>query len=1110
MGFFGVRCAALEKKRAPDSRAIISLRTTMKAYAQSLVSHAARIARVPRLRKLALWAGGAVAFYAVIGILVAPPIARHQLERILGEQLGRKVSIERVRINPFALSASIRGFSLKEPDGSTNAASFEELYANVTLSSLVRFGIVVEAARLSKPYLHVVRNEDKTYSFRDIADKLAAARAPAPAAEPEAPPRFAVYNIEVRDGRIEFDDRPLETQHAVTDLEVGLPFVSSLPRQVDIVVQPHLSLKVNGTPFEIIGETKPFKDTHETTVRIDIDDLQLAKYLEYLPVPLRIRVPSGRLDTRLVLALTATPDDELSTFTLSGSVSLQDLAVQQADGAPLAAVGRLSVDLDSVDLLKQHASVKTVRIEKPEVDVTRFKNGRLNLLAVFPAPPAAGPPAPSAVPAASTATPEESGEAQFTFGIAEIALADGKVRFVDRTPEKPVRFALDNLSLNVKSLGNAPETIAAVRLDCDAGARGKLAYDGSLQLVPLGTEGQVDLSGLRLGAFAPYVEQALNVVVTGGALSTKGRLSVDVPEGKPLRVAYRADVSVVNFASLDKPTSQELLNWKSLMVNGIDFELEPLKVSMGQVTLSDFYSRLIVNADGTLNLQALGKDTGEGGAGAIAPKEPEAGGKPATAQEPAADAGPTAAQEPAAGPAPTAAPPPAAGTESTGTKAPAGGSGPTAKQVRAATARPATQEPPARTGPAAAQEPPSTRYPAGLPPNVRLGKIVLRGGRVNFSDYFVKPNYTVMLTSVGGSVTEMTPDKAGDVELRGRIHQTAPLEIAGKVNALSRDLFVDLKASARDIELSPMSPYAVKYAGYGIEKGKLSLKLAYRVENRKLVAENNIYLDQLTFGERVESPTATSLPVLLAVALLKDRNGVIDVNLPISGSLDDPQFSLGGIIVKVIVNLIVKAVTAPFALLGSLFGGGEELAYLEFAPGSAKLDSDAEAKLKTLAKALEERPGLKLDVGGRIESEVDREALKRADVDRQIKVAKLKDSGKKVADAASLDEVTIEPDEYEKYLTAAYRAAKFKRPRNAIGFLKELPVPEMEQLMLTNAQATDDDLRLLADARAQAAKDWLVETGKIPAERVFIVAPKTGAEGIEDKGKPTRVDFSLK
>jgi uncharacterized protein involved in outer membrane biogenesis len=956
-----------------------------------------------RVRKVARWAVGAVALYALVGFLAAPPVARQQLERVLGELLGRQVAIERVRINPFALSASIHGLRIKERDGGADAAGFEELYANLSLSSIARWGLVVQAVRLSRPYLRAVRRDDGSYSFQDIVDKFANA----PPAPPGPSPRFAVYNITVSDGRVELDDRPKKTQHAVTDLQIGLPFVSSLPAQIDIEVQPRLSLKVNGTPFEITGETKPFKDTHETIVRIDIDDLQLGKYLEYSPVPLRLRVPSGRLDTRLALSFSLTPDNALQTLALSGSASLQDLRVQQADGAPLAAVGRLDVHLGALDLLKRNALVNGVRIEKPELDLTRLKDGRLDLLAVLPARGAAAPTEPAGRP--------------FAFSVADIALTGGRLRFADYTPERPVRLALEDLSVQVTGLGDAPEARASVKLSGALREGGRLGYDGALQLAPPRTEGALDIAGLRLRAFAPYVEQVLNVALTGGVLATKGSLSVEAPEGAPPRVAYRAEAGVTNFASLDRPTAQDLLRWKSLAVAGIDFALDPLKVSIGQVTLADFYSRLIVNADGTLNLQALRKD-------AAAPEAPPA----------------------------------------------------------------------------------ATAAPAGLPPSIRIGKIVLRGGSVNFSDFFIRPNYTVMLTRFEGGVTEMTPDKAGDVELRGRIHQTAPLEVAGRVNPLARDLFVDLKASARDIELSPMTPYAVKYAGYGIEKGKLSVKLAYLIENRKLVAQNNVYLDQLTFGERVESPTATQLPVLLAVALLKDRKGVIDIDLPVSGSLDDPEFSLGGTILKVFVNLIVKAVTSPFALLGALGGGGEELAYLEFAPGAATLDAEGEAKLKSLAKALDERPGLKLDASGRIEPEADREALKRIAVERQVKAAKLKDSGGKAGDAASLDEVAIGPKEYEKYLTAAYRAAKFERPRNAIGMLKDLPVPEMEKLMLEHAQVTDEDLRQLAEARAQAAKGWLVETGKVAAERVFIVAPRLGAEGVKDKGRPTRVDFALK
>jgi hypothetical protein len=277
-----------------------------------------------------------------------------------------------------------------------------------------------------------------------------------------------------------------------------------------------------------------------------------------------------------------------------------------------------------------------------------------------------------------------------------------------------------------------------------------------------------------------------------------------------------------------------------------------------------------------------------------------------------------------------------------------------------------------------------------------------------------------------------------------------------------------------------------------------------------LHAENKLFLDQLTFGDKIDSPDATKLPVLLAVALLKNRRGEIDINLPISGSLDDPQFSVGGIIVRMFFNLVVKAVTSPFALLGSLFGGGEDLGYLEFEPGYAVITSASEAKLKALAKALLDRPALKLDISGRLDPVADKEGVRQVQMEHKIKAQKLKATVKQGTDAGSVDEVVLTPDEYQKYLKLAYKEASFPKPRNMVGFAKDLPPQEMERLMVTNTQVTDDDMRLLAGQRAQVVKEWLINVGKVPPERMFIAAPKLDAGGIKDKGKASRVDFSLK
>jgi len=241
---------------------------------------------------------------------------------------------------------------------------------------------------------------------------------------------------------------------------------------------------------------------------------------------------------------------------------------------------------------------------------------------------------------------------------------------------------------------------------------------------------------------------------------------------------------------------------------------------------------------------------------------------------------------------------------------------------------------------------------------------------------------------------------------------------------------------------------------------------------------------------------------------------VIDVNLPISGSLDDPQFSVGGIILKVIINLITKAVTAPFALLGSLFGGGEELSFIEFEPGRADLDKTAREKIASLSRALENRPALKLDITGRVDPSPDTEGLRRRIMERKVKAVKFQRLVKQGNAPSSLDEVRIDPSEYHRLLKQVYSQEKFPKPRNAIGLAKDLPVPEMENLLLSHITVTDDDLRQLGIRRARVVSDAIVKAGDVAAERVFILEPKlkieAGEKGPAEKARASRVDFSLK
>lgn len=382
---------------------------------------------------------------------------------------------------------------------------------------------------------------------------------------------------------------------------------------------------------------------------------------------------------------------------------------------------------------------------------------------------------------------------------------------------------------------------------------------------------------------------------------------------------------------------------------------------------------------------------------------------------------------------------------------------------------------------------------APLPLDVRVGGIRLTNGRVDFTDRFVRPNYSAELTDLNGRLGAFgsASREMADVQLTGRVAGTGRLDIGGRINPTVKPLALDVQARAADIELSPLSPYAGKYAGYGIERGKLSVDVAYRIDaDGRLEANNRVVLNQLTFGERIDSPTATKLPVLLAVALLKDLNGVIDVNLPVSGSLNDPEFSIGGLIGKLIVNLLAKALTSPFALLAG--GGGEESNQVDFAPGTATLNSASAQTLDKVARALTERPALKMTIVGTADLAGERDAWQRAQLEARLLAERRKELLRTGAEPDAA--MALNADDRARLLKALYQQAEIPgRPRNVPGLAKDIPPAQMEALLRQQIPATPEAMRELAQQRGLVVRDALVAKG-LPSERLFLGAPKPSTE----------------
>ncbi|MEO6743640.1 MAG: DUF748 domain-containing protein, partial [Caldimonas sp.] len=1059
------------------------------------------------------WTAAALLLLMVVAWLALPALLMWQLPPRLSEALGRPVTIGKIELTPWTLEVAANDVAIGGPGGAGEPLlTIARAHADLSISSLFRRVPVSEAIEIDAPVLRVARVSDGHYDVDDLIARFA----PRPDAPPAEPARFALYNLQIRDGRFRFDDRPVQRIHSVEALRLALPFISNLPAEVEIKVEPHLAFRLDGTVFDSGAQATPFAKTKAGTLQLAIRDLDLARYGPYLPQGLPARIERGRLTADIGVQF-AVPQGGSPSVSVQGTAETRDLAVNDSAGQPLldwqsvkvvlrgaqplarkVAIESLRIDgarlhasrdaagainlmqlakgfaspapsasasasaatgtapgsaasaaaagsaasaagpgaeaagwqisLDSLELeaarvlwndaavrpvaalqidgvtlsarqlqwprpkpvaltlkgtlreqadaapplaefsidgpvtdreaklnvalsgvsiagfapylaqfvvpsvegrfdataqldwsgapdaprlqvvvphvtldglkvregqgrsaqdaiaLKQLAiadlridalahsiAIGSLRVAKPALDVARAKDGRLSVerwlvadgateptrkaLPTRPERAVASPASAAAIRAtASASTKPTPADAAWRLQLNELAIEGGALRWTDALGPKgplaePIRAGISDLNLSMRGLtwpavrGNVP---AEVQLSARIGSlqrdranpSGLLRYQGRLGIEPLQANGRVKVERFPVHLFAPYAADQLPVSVLRAEAGYAGTVALrQDPAGLTVTAAGDVLLGDVHVATLPDAAvratadnTDELLSWQALSLKGLKVSLKPKarpQVEIAEAELSDFYSRLVITEQGRLNLQEV-----------VAPA-------------PAASAPAAAASAPAARPAPS----------------------------------------PSRSGSVTVA---STPAPAAeLPLDIQVGRTRLNNGRVDFRDRFVRPNYSAALTQLNGQVGAFSSSnrEMATIELRGRAEGTALLEITGKLNPLARPLALDIKAKATDLELAPLSPYAGKYAGYAIERGKLSMDVAYRIDaDGKLEASNQVVLNQLTFGDRIESKDATKLPVRLAVALLKDRNGIIDINLPVSGSINDPQF----------------------------------------------------------------------------------------------------------------------------------------------------------------------------------------------------------------------------
>jgi len=1194
----------------------------------------------------------AVLLLAGVVAVVVPPFARGVLQKELGAQLGRPVSIGAVHINLLRLSAGIDDLKIDGRPGEPPLLEIGRAEANLEgPSSLLHRAVVVRSLRVERPRVYIAREAENRYSISDILDRLAKQ----PKQSGGGDTRFALYNIEVTDGLLRFNDKPVGREHRIDKLAFGLPFISSIPADVEIFANPHLSALVNGAALELGGKARPFaRERRDAEIELKVAPIDLPPYLAYLPKKPGLVLEKGQFTADLRLRFEQTQGKSPS-IALSGQASILDWLVRDTDGSDIAHFEALRVSIADLQPLARKAHVQAVELVKPGVAVEFDRAHRVKAVLAIQRELLAYA-GPDEAPAA--AKPEAKGGWQWQ--LDRIALDRGRVDIANVTTDPPVKMAVETLDVELKGLSSALDKPAALKVAAKGDAGESIALAADLTLKPLRLNGVLDFAEIQPARGASYVAATVpGLVVDAARLSGHVPLDLQIGEQGAGIVLTDAELGAADVALRLRGEKAPFLKAPKVALSALTLDLPQRTIKLGAATIDAPEFAAQRDKDGRINLMRL------------------AGTSPAdkrgdTARSPKADSdwrytlgevkldGATLRYDDLSRPTPLrlklaplalavsgvdsragsyaqvklttgwnqkgrlaidgrVSPQPlrtdlkidasgldvvpllvqathdyqvsvtrakvsaqgALSLDLSKPDAPAGsykgrvavadfssldlindadfvrwgnfsfsgidlrlsplsvGVGEIALrdlQTRlilskegelnlrevtqrrhsdddTAAAAPADSKGGAKAAPAPSTAPVAAAKP--LPP-IRIDRIVLSGASINYSDRFVRPNFDARLSGVAGRIENLGTDPArvATVDLRGAVDGLAPLEISGQLAPFRNDRFLDVKAAVKGYELTALSAYASKYVGYGIEKGKLSMDLRYRIEDRKLSAENHVFLDQLTFGDKVESPDATSLPVRFAVNLLKNSRGEIDVNLPVGGTLDDPEFSVGGIVWKMILNFFGKIVSSPFSFLA---GGGPDADFsnLAFSAGSARIDADGVKRLETVAKTLRDRPALKLDLIGRADPLVDAEGLKRESYQRKVRSLKLQDMAKAGDSGGSIDDVRIDPAEYPALLKRVYADEKIpNKPRNLVGMQKDVPVADMERMLMSVANVGEADVRALAQERANQVKTWLVETGKVPVERVFVLASKLGEDKDKSDAKAatstSRVDFSLR
>ena len=1002
-----------------------------------------------------------VGLYALLGFQLAPRIVKSQAVSFVKKEYGRDLGVGVVRINPFLLQLEINDLSMPDADGKP-MLGFRRLFVDFELSSIWHRAYVFKDLILEAPDLRAIIRPGGALNLADLAPKEQAPKEQ----KPSDLPSLWLKSLAVSDGAITYTDlarsRPLERHFS--------PVTFSLK---DFRTTPegggfHLAAtSESGEGFDWKGR---FEVAPALASRGDlaIRGLKARNIGEFIGDALPFVLDSGVIDLGGHYDVAMGDGLEAKIRLPKISVTGLGLRARGAD-ANWVEVPSVVVSDTAVALPSRKVSIAGITVSDMKVQAWMAPDGTVNLTQLFA--PTAATQAPTAVDAPVASAPDWSVE------VASTQVAHAAIDFEDRRNDPVKRFVVSPLDVTVRGAGTDLAKPVAVTVGTVINDVAPFKAEGTVTPAPLAADLAIALTGARMQILQPYVLPVADLTIKDGRLTVEGKLRLDPPEAPGPDLVFDGDVTVEDFASIDNMLKRDFVNFRRLELRKISYAMGPDSASIDQVLVREPFARVIISAERVINVSAVMDPKGT--AAALEARRAAAAAEAALtpAQRRERDREREKAEELAA------------------------------KQQAA-------------KGPAAA--PALAPLPAETMP-VRIRQVRVERGTLDFTDNNVQPNFSARIQQLNGTMTGLSSDPASHakVDFKGRVGDFSPVTIAGEVQPFSFERYTDIDLKFENISLPIFNPYSGRFAGYSIAKGKLTTDLHYLIRDRNLDAKHHIVIDQLEWGEATAEKGEATLPVKFATVLLRDRHGVIDLNVPVAGTLDDPKFRIGPIVWQVIKNLIVKAVTAPFALLGALFSGAEEAQHVDFAAGSAVLDATTVGRLGALSKSLVEKPGLKVDVPIGALPELDGPALLEsayasalASAMNETLPAPRKDGGTAPAfeSLSAKDKIKVLTALVEKQTGAEPRLpelpaapegtsrddAKAMEQAAAIGYL--------EKEARSHVSVAPEEYGRLAEERAAAVQHALLDGSELEPTRVFLV--RNGKVAPQD-GK-VRFDLELK